>query len=239
MDLARIEDAVHAAREWDAKGDPLWAGRGYAIALLGTLGLSLREYGNVEQAVEALRVWQAPQLLAVYLQRYSVAWELIRSGQVPGSALGGSYEFLVMAHLAALLGERAIAAALVEYAAKSEVVVISTKFWAEYSRAMTCLHTRQPYTPALPPRLRGQEKYWAVYLDLIADITQERDLAGTLGRVSETFQRRNRDKRIHEHGEEIEGSGWAPVRWDFRRAGILQEGVDLYGLASPQEATFS
>jgi hypothetical protein len=114
--------------------------------------------------------------------------------------------------------------------------MISTKFWLEYARAMTCLHGRQPYTPSLPPRLRREEKYWAVYLDLIADFTQARDPSATLALVSETFEHRNRDKRIQEHGQEIEGSGWGPVRWDFRRAALLQEGVDRYGYPSPRSS---
>ena len=95
-----------------------------------------------------------------------------------------------------------------------------TKFWAEYHRAIHCYVSRQLYDPAFP-KLRGYEKCWVPYLNLISDLTYDRVPSNSLNEIAEMFSKRNRDKRLTDW-EMIDGDGNHPVQWDFREASILE-----------------
>src|SRR4051812_34915547 len=115
-DLRIIEDTLRAAREWDAKGDPVWARRNYASALLGFLRMSLGECSDAGKACKLLRRYGVPELLDVFLDRHVAALEPVRSGRLPAAALGDNYELLALAHLAVLLDRLPAAEDLTRYA---------------------------------------------------------------------------------------------------------------------------
>ena len=72
-------------------------------------------------------------------------------------------------------------------------------------------------------KLRGQERYWMEYLHLIAAATHGLDdLTDALAKVDAAFAKRNTDKRIKDDNWATEGSGWLPVKWDYRREGLLR-----------------
>ena len=95
-----------------------------------------------------------------------------------------------------------------------------TKFWAEYHRAIECLVSWKPYNPELP-KLRGYEKHWVPYLNLIATLTLNHELTDARKEIAESFVKRNRDKRLTDW-EMIDGDGKRPVQWDFRETSILK-----------------
>ncbi|HUE74760.1 MAG TPA: hypothetical protein VMP01_28080 [Pirellulaceae bacterium] len=53
-------------------------------------------------------------------------------------------------------------------------------------------------------------------------MTNRRDISPLIVEAESLFKERNQDKRIHDDGFEIDGSGWKPVKWDFRLASLLR-----------------
>ncbi len=70
-------------------------------------------------------------------------------------------------------------------------------------------------------RLRGQEVYWASYLNLIEAANNRRNLDEAISQVNQAFAKRNVDKKIKDDNYETEGSGSHPVKWDYRRDSLL------------------
>jgi hypothetical protein len=68
--------------------------------------------------------------------------------------------------------------------------------------------------------LKGYEKCWAPYLDLIAALTSGQDTGPALAACAASFTRRNRDKRLTDWRQH-DGDGRLPVRWDFRVPSLL------------------
>ncbi len=98
---------------------------------------------------------------------------------------------------------------------------------------MQCLVTKQPYEPKLG-KLAGSQKYWAAYLPFISDITNGRDLTGSLEAMWQSFQKRQADKRITDDGGVIvEGSAKQPTHWDFRAEALKAYAAYKYGLTFP------
>ena len=223
IDLSNVEIALEAARSWDQKGDANWARRNYASALLGYLRAAVQE-AHEAAAVELLRRHHVPELLATWAERDETLVAEVEAGRLPAAVLGGSYEPLVFHHMATLAGRPEIAAHAARTAARDDVKRLSTKFWAEYARAVAALTAGEAYEARPLAKLRGLETYWAPYLDLVADLTHGRDPAATLVRVDDAFERRSRDRRLADDAHLIEGTGRDPVRWDFRRSALLAAG---------------
>ncbi len=76
--------------------------------------------------------------------------------------------------------------------------------------------------------LRGYEKYWRVYTDVMTDLYYRRDATSSVARMRESFAARNR-KPLNDDG--IDGSSRAPVNWDFRGESILRHARRHYGWA--------
>lgn len=95
-----------------------------------------------------------------------------------------------------------------------------TGFWKEYHRAVGKLVSKQPYTAQIP-KVKGYERYWVPYLHLIEDLTNGRDDLESAKEISESFERRNHDKRLIDWSSH-DGDGNNPVRWDFRQFTICK-----------------
>lgn len=88
-------------------------------------------------------------------------------------------------------------------------------------RALAALLARSTYEAKPPSRLRGMEKHWVLYLQLIEAIAREQDVAPAVEAVHASFQRCGRDTRIWQFGN-IDPSGNSPIEWDCRLAYILE-----------------
>jgi len=133
----------------------------------------------------------------------------------------GSHACLALANAAWALGDRALGEREVGFTRHKAVISLSTKFWREYGRAMHGLVDQSPYTPH-PMKLQGIERHWAAYLNVVSDITHDRDAQGSIAAARQAFFARNGDKRLGRDFSGFDGSGLDPVRFDFRLEGILR-----------------
>jgi len=179
----------------------------------------------IETKPERGTLWLKEHHVGNVLRRHqSTLQEIAReveSGRLPGSVIGGNYHDLVFAHLGWCLEEYPLGEWYVTFAQRAEVAELSTKFWREYARAMGALVAREQYHP-IELKLRGQERYWMAYLNLIQAASNHQPLEAAKAEVEHTFIRRNADKRIRDDSYQIEGSAEHPVRWDFRYHSILK-----------------
>ena len=146
---------------------------------------------------------------------------MVDVGEYPGSVVPRPYSCLALANAAWVIGERALGEREVNFTRHMAVIAKSTKFWRDYSLAMQALVDRVPYTPE-PMKYTSFERYWAAYLDIVADMTHDRDASGSIATARESFTRRNRDKRLGRDSSGFEGTGLDPVSFDFRLEGIVR-----------------
>ena len=77
-------------------------------------------------------------------------------------------------------------------------------------------------------KLRGPEKFWNHYVDLMAALTNGEDPGEALRAISLGFTARNKDKRLGTDYNRIDGTGYAPVNWDFRVASLARYAKEKY-----------
>jgi hypothetical protein len=146
---------------------------------------------------------------------------LVDGGQYPGSIVPGPYDCLALANAAWLLGEPALGEREVGFTRHKDVIAKSTRFWRDYGRAMQALVDQVPYAPE-PMKYASLERYWAAYLDVVAEITAHRDITASVTAAREAFVKRNRDKRLGPDYSGFDGTGLDPVPFDFRLEDILR-----------------
>jgi hypothetical protein len=130
------------------------------------------------------------------------------------------YVLIHLGHAAWWMGRLGEGDELTKFATLKEPLAKTTGFWREYARAMVALISAQPYRPEYP-KVKGAEKYWLPYLDVVAAVTGNGDLETALRAVDEVFVRRNRDRRITDIGMDFDRNGHSPQTIDFRRAALV------------------
>jgi hypothetical protein len=211
-------DAFRLARSYRSKGA---RSQELTVLLSGSMAL-LSAAVAVERSPEDARAYLVINGLGDALSRAALLNRdfhsaLLAEGRSPGAVTNG----ITPVHAAWLLKEWDTGGAFLEPCLSPEVASVFplTRFWKEYHRAIGCLSALDPYEPA-PLKLTGYEKYWAVYLKLIQELTHRRQTGPVLEEATALFNRRNRDKRLHDHAM-LDGDGRSPVAWDFRRASIM------------------
>jgi len=215
-----ISSSLETAGNWRTKGDVGWEERCLSSALINYVAIAVLDCSNLEEAQSWFAAEDFSQTL---LRRQDLLDQLIadvNAGRIPASVLGGNYPYLVFAHVTWALGEFGIGEQFATIAARPDVLELSTPFWQEYSRAIGALIEGRPYTLG-ELATKGEEKYWRTYLKLIDRATNHQDISTAIAEIDDAFARRNSDKTIKDDAYEIEGSGGHPVRWDFRRDGLL------------------
>jgi hypothetical protein len=199
-------ESLEMARNFEANGHKGLAELKYAHAILELVSVTTTEAGSPSEAVLYLN----SQGISALFQKHE---QLVR--ETPEIDELSIFPTLAVAHAASFLGKHSMA----EYYV-SRVQYRGRHFWNEYARAMQCLTKKQEYEPKLG-RLAGSQKYWAVYLSFVSDVTHGRELAPALDAMRDSFKKRNLDKRIIDDGSHlIEGSGKQPTHWDFRGEAI-------------------
>lgn len=215
-----IEVYRQGAENWRSKGNLIRETKSLSSLLMNYLAMAVVECGNSDEA----KAWWSKHEAFPVLERYAEAMHSlvgkVDAGEVPGSTIAGNYPHLVFTHLAWALGKFPLGEMLAGIASRSDVLELSTPFWQEYAQAIDALVTGHPYT-AGDLAVEGQEEYWKSYLHIIEHATNNRDIATAIADSDEAFTRRNSDTTIKDDAHEIEGSGGHPVRWDFRRDGLL------------------
>jgi hypothetical protein len=215
-----IQMSLDTADDWERKGEPGWAQNCLATAVMNYLSLAVEEYPEMRSAVAWLDRCGVGNLLQRVLKNTQVLADRVEAKALPSPALGGNYHYLVYAHLAWALREFDRGEWFVAFGQRGDVLQISTPFWREYARGMGALVKGQAYESA-SLKLRGQERYWVSYLQLIEIASRGEDLTDALAGLDRAFAARNADKRIKDDSYEIEGSALHPVRWDYRRDSLL------------------
>jgi hypothetical protein len=219
---AEMEDMVAStlriASDWKAKGDIGKELMCVAGGLEELLAIAVMHHESLEAGVAYLHGRHAAGLLARYLELNTAVLNQLLAGNdraIP-------YCNVTFTHIGWLLGQHALGDAILKIVCNVAVAKASppTKFWTEYHRAMAALVARQPFVPAPPAKLRGYERHWAPYLDLVAALTSGGDSRRASAACAASFSRRNRDKRLSS-GCLWDGSGHVPVRWDVRAWSIL------------------
>jgi hypothetical protein len=215
---ASVASTLTTAADWKAKGDVRRELTCVGGAVEALLTIAVMHHDSAEAGVAYLRGKHVPELLARYCALNTNLLEAFNRG----SRAAGVDNVEVFAHIAWLLDEHALGDAILEIVCNAEVAKFwpHTRFWAEYGRAMSCLVARTPCIPKPPAKLKGYEKCWAPYLDLIAALTSGQDTGPALAACAASFTRRNRDKRLTDWRQH-DGDGRLPVRWDFRVPSLL------------------
>jgi hypothetical protein len=218
--LQIIQSSLQAGENWERKGQLVWIGRCLSTALMNYLSIALEDYRDAGSASAWLLREGVPALLSRHLDATTRLAADVDARKLPGSTLGGNYHHLVFAHLAWLLAARGQGESYVNIAVRLDVLEISTPFWSEYARGVNSLVRGQEYRMT-ELRPRGQETHWMAYLRLLEAASSSGWLDDALAEVDKSFTLRNADKSIKDDSYEIEGSGGHPVKWDFRRHGLL------------------
>jgi hypothetical protein len=217
-ELAR--KTIATANKWRREGnlvrDTQCTGSGItdylAVAVLRTLG--------ARDAISWLRDCGVPELLERYWFNCSKLSIEVDSGRQPISVIAGNFFYFVFAHLAWALDDSSLGEGLVRFANRPDVKELSTPFWNEYAHAMQSLVDGAPYAPP-SMELNDLEKYWYAYIDFISAASSGGDVELAIKTVDAAFIARNQDKSLTDDIYETEGSGARPVKWDYRRDGLL------------------
>lgn len=221
LTFAQLEEGVAtsiaAADEWKAKGDVGWEMNCVRSALDDLLAIAVEYRDSAESGIAYMRDRQTEDLLA----RYEELNAKLLSSFREGTRVGAVDNDVTVTHMWWLLGQHARGDAQLAIASDAEIAKFwpHTRFWTEYNRALSGLVSRQAYIPQAL-KLKGYEKCWAPYLDLVAALTAGRDPAPELAACTASFARRNLDKRLVDW-KRHDGDGRVPVRWDFRAPSIL------------------
>ena len=215
---ALVASKLTTAADWKAKGEVRWELTCVGGAIESLLTIAVMHHDDAEAGVGYLRGKHVPELLARYCALNTALLEAFKLGS-RGAAVDNSEVFT---HIAWLLDEHALGDAILAIVRDADIGELwpRTKFWAEYDRALSSLAARTPYVPTPPPKLKGYEKCWAPYLELVAALTDGQDPAPALAACAASFTRRNRDKRLTDW-KQHDGDGRLPVRWDFRVPSLL------------------
>jgi hypothetical protein len=218
--LNLIQVKLQKADEWESRGHPVWVANHLCPALMSYLSMAVERFSEAPAAIDWLHQQQYGELLKRYLGTLHTLATEVDCGRLPGTIIGGNGGYLTFAHLSWLLSLFELGQAFIQFSRRPDVLELSSEFCREYSRGLYALAHGETYQPK-EIRLRGQERYWAVYLPLLESASSHGDLTETLAEVERVFAERNADKRIRDDSYETEGSGLHPVQWDYRRDGVL------------------
>lgn len=218
--LEHVQKRLAIAHEWLRKNERAHAHFCMRGALCDYLSLATRRTDDGQEAADWLRANAVAELLERCRENLTLVCAEVDAGRLAETVIGGNYYHFILSGMASCLGMFALSEWFVEIAARPGVLGISTPFWREYSRGACALVSRNPYRVAELGRLRRMEAYWMPYLQLMSAASVNEPLSPALDGIAKSFVKRNRDKKIIEPSF-VDGCGDDPVRWDFRRDGLV------------------
>ncbi len=219
--LADIQRSLQTADDWQKKGQPSWVQKCLNSALLGYLQLAVNEHDDPAGGVAWLESQNVGSLLQRRLDSGKILAAEVDAGRLPASGLDFRYNPLAFAHCAWCLRLFPLGEEFLLLDQRSDVVKLGTPFWNEYARGMSALIRREAFQSAAGLKLKDLEKYWVAYVRFMEAACTGRGLGSALAELDQQFALRNADKKIKQDFLQIEGSGQHPVKWDFRRHGLV------------------
>lgn len=212
--------SVAAAEKWRGEGSVPHELACLRTALTAYLSYAVSRFRSPDEGIAYLAAVPVDPLLHRVDALNDTLYTSLREKGRP--AEGSVANTITLVHLAWLLSEWELAERMIGIAVDPLVQKFSplTPFWAEYARAQQQLVSRRRYKQAAP-RVRGYERNWLPYLNLIEELTHGRSTETARAEIRTTFSRRNRDPKLIDP-EMIDGDGVFPVRWDFREVSITR-----------------
>ncbi len=210
-----------AALAYRAKhaGDVTNANRLFAGSALRFLSIAVTEYTHPDRALEFAAQEALPGLLAAGAQTTEELILAVRTGKAPRTALTGRYVLLALSHFATLVSIHESAITFCRLAEAREVS--GTPFWDAYTDCYAKFMSRSDFdAPTLS--LRGAERYWLPYLELMKAIVRHEDVETRVEDLRALFRKRNNDTRfVVADAHQIEGTCTRQAKWDFRLESLL------------------
>jgi len=216
------EQAIEIGKDWEKKGDIIWMHRVYGDAPIDFLSATVGKCANASDAKQFLSQFSIRELLRKVSSIQDTLLVEVEAGHVSVDEFSGNYTMLTLSHLCCVLGELDLARRFASRASHPEVLSSSTPFWYDYARGYQCLWEGRPYKKGTFPSLRGLERYWLPYMDLMEAASVGRSVDEALSAIEQSFRKRNADKQIKDDSYQLDGSPYYPARWDFRRDGLLE-----------------
>ncbi len=211
------ELAEKAASEGDIAKSPNL----FVRAAMDFLKIAVSEFEGLDQARGFLAQEKVPALIAEGAKGYEKFLSEIRSGRALRKDMTGEYVFIAASHLALLLGLDGPARTYSRLAVAPETIVGKLPyFWNGYAESYAALLDGKPVRVPGFKKLRGEEKYWIHYIELMALLSQGDPPGEKVEELRALFLKRQSDKRINDW-EGLEGDGKRPVKWDFRLEALL------------------
>ncbi|QAY78910.1 hypothetical protein [Sphingosinicella sp. BN140058] len=221
MVTTRLEGAIGAleiGEKKEAEGDLCRAHMAYETAINDFMHLALVECDSAD----AVKTWVANQPLQIALDGFvRISNFVIAEPRSEWTRYfqSGNYLLIAFSHFCSALGQHERARFLSQIA--TEPVLFSTAFWAEYSKVYDALSTGRYYSPKFG-KFAFLDKYVSCYVDLMLAVMQGEPLGSPLAEIDRQFILRNADRRMNDaDAYMIEGSAEYPVKFDFRKAGLL------------------
>lgn len=132
---------------------------------------------------------------------------------------GGNYLVVAFSHFFAALEQHDRAAFFARIGAES--VLFTNPFWGEFGKMYGALLAGRTYSPHFG-KLHFAHKYAMPYVDLMSAVMHGAPTDSATAEIDRQFVIRNADQRMSDvDAYMIEGSPESPVKFDFRKAGLL------------------
>ena len=216
----RLEGAyntIATADKWSSEGNMWRAFTCYEGAIRDFMHLAFVE----ETTVEGVTRWLSDHPIDYIAHRYMILnEEVLKLPKADWTHFfdAGPYLSLAFSHLFALLGQHDRALFMADVAIIPELD--ARPFWTEYAKTYWALLEGKEYQAKLG-KLSRTESYWSVYIDLMQAAMRGEGIEAALAEVDRQFAKRNRDTRHIDDAYMLDGTGDFPVKFDFRKAGLL------------------
>jgi len=221
MVMTRLEGAysvLEIGKKKEAEGDLRRAHMAYETVIRDFMHLSFVECSGVVQ----LNTWLSNHPFELAVEKFIAVTEQIVEKPREKWAVyfqSGNYLPIAFSHLFAALGQHERARFLGEVAA--EPALFATTFWGEFGKMYRGLFVGTTYTPQYG-KLNFLENYELAYVNLMSAVMRGESIEMPIAEIDRQFIARNADVRMNAaDAYMIEGSPEHPVRFDFRKAGLL------------------
>lgn len=225
--MTRLEGAysvLEIGKKKEAEGDIRRAHLAYETVIRDFMHLSFVECDTIE----SIETWLSDHPIEFATDRFIALTEDLTEkphAEWPRYFQSGNYLLLAFSHFFAAMQKHRHSVFFAKVAAQP--VLFSTPFWGEYAKAYSTLSTGGNYSVQFD-KLNFLEKYELPYVNLMTAAMLNKPLESALSEIDRQFLVRNADKRMNAaDAYMIEGSPEHPVKFDFRKAGLLSTITNL------------
>ena len=199
-------------------GDIRRAHTAYEAAVENFMHLAFVECSNIDE----VKNWLANHPLDFATERFiAITEDVIAMPQSEWTRYfqSGNYLLIAFSLFFAVLGQPERMRFFARLAA--EPVLFATPFWGEFGKTYAAFVEGRDYKPEFP-NINFPNRYQLPYIDLMAASLDGRYLEPAIAEIDRQFIARNADHRMDANDPYmIDGSADRPVKFDFRKHGLL------------------